>query len=295
MIQAYAPLREGFKANGAGIGLFDDHVVHKTHGDRGRSRAPPVRRWRDAAAPLRCEGSARHIWTKKYCVKGDKWTIKHSKGAKVKVEGQTVLSHTVRKNGHVLYQHYDKYWDTRSTEQISHIQQSHFPQCNVMCVYFQESMMVFLDVSSANVCAMLVKLQKWTQRMANSKILDLRGCTKWFKPFRERPVQLESNEYKRSRTYASFCLFLFDALVLKCSFCSILQQYVIHKLPCSLSFQWLKASTNMSSMSKVIKFWLVVWTPMKNISQMGWLFPIHGKIKNVPNHQPELQLPDIHA
>ena len=35
------------------------------------------------------------------------------------------------------------------------------------------------------------------------------------------------------------------------------------------------------------KAWLVVWTPLKNISQLGWLFPIYGKIKNVPNHQPE--------
>ena len=26
----------------------------------------------------------------------------------------------------------------------------------------------------------------------------------------------------------------------------------------------------------------------KNISQLGWWFPICGKIKNVPNHQPEL-------
>ena len=26
---------------------------------------------------------------------------------------------------------------------------------------------------------------------------------------------------------------------------------------------------------------------MKNISQLGWLFPIYGKIKNVPNHQPD--------
>ena len=33
--------------------------------------------------------------------------------------------------------------------------------------------------------------------------------------------------------------------------------------------------------------WLVVWTTLKNISQLGWLFPIYGKIKNVPNHQPE--------
>ena len=33
--------------------------------------------------------------------------------------------------------------------------------------------------------------------------------------------------------------------------------------------------------------WLVVWTPLKNISQLGWLFPIYGKIKTVPNHQPD--------
>ena len=28
----------------------------------------------------------------------------------------------------------------------------------------------------------------------------------------------------------------------------------------------------------VILYWLVVWTPLKNISQLGWLFPIYGKI-----------------
>jgi hypothetical protein len=35
-----------------------------------------------------------------------------------------------------------------------------------------------------------------------------------------------------------------------------------------------------------INYWLVVSTPLKNISQLGVLFPIYGKIKNVPNHQP---------
>jgi hypothetical protein len=30
---------------------------------------------------------------------------------------------------------------------------------------------------------------------------------------------------------------------------------------------------------------LVVSPPLKNISQLGCLFPIYGKIKNVPNHQ----------
>ena len=39
--------------------------------------------------------------------------------------------------------------------------------------------------------------------------------------------------------------------------------------------------------------WLVVSTPLKNISQLGWLFPIYGKIQNVPNHRPVI-LPSAH-
>ena len=45
-----------------------------------------------------------------------------------------------------------------------------------------------------------------------------------------------------------------------------------------------KANYNLTT-----NIWLVVWTPLKNISQLGWLFPIYGKIKNVPNHQPDMQ------
>ena len=41
-----------------------------------------------------------------------------------------------------------------------------------------------------------------------------------------------------------------------------------------------------SLVNRPIQNCLVVWTPLKNISQLGWLFPIYGKIKNVPNHQP---------
>ena len=32
------------------------------------------------------------------------------------------------------------------------------------------------------------------------------------------------------------------------------------------------------------------FTPTENISQFGWLFPIYGKIKNVPNHQPDIYI-----
>ena len=30
----------------------------------------------------------------------------------------------------------------------------------------------------------------------------------------------------------------------------------------------------------------MVSTPLKHVSQLGLLFPVYGKIKNVPNHQP---------
>jgi len=36
------------------------------------------------------------------------------------------------------------------------------------------------------------------------------------------------------------------------------------------------------------RIWLVVSTPLKNIGQLGSLFPIYGKIKNVSNHQPAI-------
>ena len=42
------------------------------------------------------------------------------------------------------------------------------------------------------------------------------------------------------------------------------------------------------------QIWLVVSTPPKNISQLRLLFPIYGKIKNVPNHH-FLYLFTLHA
>ena len=44
----------------------------------------------------------------------------------------------------------------------------------------------------------------------------------------------------------------------------------------------------LNQFQKTNHIWLVVWTPLKNISQLGWLFPIYGKIKHVPNHQPDI-------
>ena len=46
----------------------------------------------------------------------------------------------------------------------------------------------------------------------------------------------------------------------------------------------------LSNQGLSIFIWLVDWTPLKNISQLGCLFPIYGKIKNVPNHQPVIHI-----
>ena len=55
-------------------------------------------------------------------------------------------------------------------------------------------------------------------------------------------------------------------------------------------FRWSMASSHVwlpegTTLHPQINVWLVVWTPLKNISQLGWLFPIYGKIKHVPNHK----------
>ena len=49
--------------------------------------------------------------------------------------------------------------------------------------------------------------------------------------------------------------------------------------------KWLSSTYNLS-LSVTIVIWLVVWTPLKHISQLGWLFLIYWTIKSVPNHQP---------
>ena len=52
-------------------------------------------------------------------------------------------------------------------------------------------------------------------------------------------------------------------------------------------FHW-KTENHRQSLSKYP--WLVVWTLLKNISQLGWLSPINiyiYSIKNVQNHQPD--------
>ena len=69
------------------------------------------------------------------------------------------------------------------------------------------------------------------------------------------------------------------------------------RLPEAISPTWVVGDVTERSFFNVHRLpagWLIKhhlvggWaTPLKNISQLGWLFPIYGKIKNVPNHQPE--------
>ena len=57
------------------------------------------------------------------------------------------------------------------------------------------------------------------------------------------------------------------------------------------SLRFAEATCSMRSWDMLrytVLFWLVVSTRLKNISQLGWLSPIYGKIKNVRNHQPLL-------
>ena len=63
-------------------------------------------------------------------------------------------------------------------------------------------------------------------------------------------------------------------------------------------FQWnidVQSHHGLNNIMDWIKNWLVVSIPLKNISQLGWLFPVYRKIKNVPNHQPEKSVWDWHS
>ena len=53
-------------------------------------------------------------------------------------------------------------------------------------------------------------------------------------------------------------------------------------------WQWSNSTTiaNQSGVFATKSIWLVVWTPLKNISQSGWLFPIYGKIKFMATKPP---------
>ena len=76
------------------------------------------------------------------------------------------------------------------------------------------------------------------------------------------------------------------------------------RLPEAISPTWVVGDVTERSFFNVHRLpagWLIKhhlvggWaTPLKNISQLGWLFPIYGKIKNVPNHQPEESWTKIH-
>ena len=77
-------------------------------------------------------------------------------------------------------------------------------------------------------------------------------------------------------SYIYICVCITGFLIATLDYQSIL------KVLCSVA-QW-DRWLNMVKINKPC--WLVVSTPLKNISQLDWLFPIYGKTKHVPNHQP---------
>ena len=83
-------------------------------------------------------------------------------------------------------------------------------------------------------------------------------------------------------------------LVIWCVICIIL--YPIrpyHIRPLSIGIIPASIYHHLQSKHATVQIWLVVSTPLKNISQLVWLFPIYGNIKNVPNHQPEIHVPSF--
>ena len=96
------------------------------------------------------------------------------------------------------------------------------------------------------------------------------------------------------------CEYEHPSLILNPAVVTLTQALLLHCTPlgCGVYHRWKLA---VCCKQNVIKFeleplqsWMVVSTPLKNISQLGWLFPIHGKINNVPNHQSESNLVLIH-
>ena len=67
-----------------------------------------------------------------------------------------------------------------------------------------------------------------------------------------------------------------------------------HTEPGDFSF-WEPPDSGNKLMSLILKATSGWWFEPQNIRQLGWLFPIYGKIKNVPNHQPDLQLAALHS
>ena len=57
---------------------------------------------------------------------------------------------------------------------------------------------------------------------------------------------------------------------------------------CRIAAPGIPGADSVWSNKWVMKIWLVVSTPLKNISQWEGLSHILWKIKNVPNHQPEI-------
>ena len=79
-----------------------------------------------------------------------------------------------------------------------------------------------------------------------------------------------------NRGYSHLIMGILDSLVVYGSFRFVMTGYPQFSSILDGDFPWNKPS---SVFGVSIFIWLVVSTPLKNISQLGWLFPIYGKIK----------------
>ena len=71
-----------------------------------------------------------------------------------------------------------------------------------------------------------------------------------------------------------------------CQFTSGLQLFPVNTWHCRIGIKALKRKRNWDYKHGSLFHLVGGFNPSENISQLGWLFPIYGKIKNVWNHQP---------
>ena len=106
--------------------------------------------------------------------------------------------------------------------------------------------------------------------------------------FSDKPISINYNQA------ANTCFFgaNFGTFTMCLERCKKLQRQCVVKGNYQIALTcWHKRIRNSRLMQWIYckYIWLVVSTPLKNISQMGWLFPIYGNILNVPNHQPDIK------
>ena len=97
-------------------------------------------------------------------------------------------------------------------------------------------------------------------------------------------------------TYAPYILYMtcvaMDQNPTPVPFCSHHNGWIYR---CSSPKSWVFKVLTLSDIPISISGWWLGHPSEKYESQLGWLFPIYGKIKNVPNHQPDILYNIVHV